>query len=50
MSDFYWLREGWTSARCAECGARIWPDGDPDWGFCYPCFSARVERKKREQR
>lgn len=37
--SLWWLQPGWTSARCA-CGRRIWPEGDPDWGACYECFTA----------
>lgn len=38
----WWLQPGWTKARCA-CGATIWPEGDPDWGACFTCFSAQME-------
>lgn len=41
--SLWWLQPGWTSARCA-CGKRIWPEGDPDWGACYECFSASLRR------
>ncbi len=34
----WWLQPGWRDAICS-CGARIWPEGDPDWGACYDCFS-----------
>lgn len=34
----WWLQPGWTETCCARCGARVWPDGDPDWGVCLPCF------------
>ena len=40
--SLWWLRPGWTDARCS-CGAKIWPEGDPDWGACYTCFSAQFE-------
>jgi hypothetical protein len=42
VSDLYWLRPGWTDACCARCGAKIWPDGDPDWGFCVGCFDCKL--------
>lgn len=38
MSDLWWLQPGWTAARCAQCGEKIWPEGDPDWGVCSRCF------------
>lgn len=37
--SLWWLQQGWTSACCAQCGAKIWPEGDPDWGLCWPCKS-----------
>ncbi len=36
--SLWWLQPGWTQTRCS-CGATIWPEGDPDWGACYSCFS-----------
>lgn len=45
--SLWWLQPGWTSAHCA-CGARIWPEGDPDWGACYECFSASLQRPEPE--
>jgi len=45
----WWLEPGWTQACCAQCGAKIWPAGDPDWGFCYDCFSARLPRRQEPQ-
>ena len=38
----WWLQSGWTDATCADCGRRIWPDGDPDWGRCVDCFEQDV--------
>ena len=58
MSDFYWLRPEWRQQLCAQCGTNIWNSGgDPDWGFCYECFSeknriaeeAENQRKMHEQ-
>ena len=40
----WWLQPGWTETRCA-CGAKIWPEGDPDWGACYSCFSADLDAR-----
>jgi hypothetical protein len=48
MSDLYWLRPGWKQARCARCGVTIWPDGDPDWGLCYNCFTDDLNRRHSE--
>lgn len=39
----WWLQPGWSDALCGFCGAKIAPDGDPDWGVCWPC-------KQRETR
>ena len=44
--SFWWLQPGWTSAQCA-CGAAIYPEGDPDWGACYSCFSAQFEEREQ---
>ena len=41
MSEMWWLQPGWTETLCAQCGARIWPDGDPDWGVCLSCMTAQ---------
>jgi len=48
MSNLWWLQEGWTDTLCVRCGTKIWPEGDPDTGFCYSCFTANVERQKYE--
>lgn len=45
----WWMREGWTETRCAHCGAKIWPDGDPDWGLCYSCFNHSLDQRERER-
>jgi len=37
--SLWWMQPGWTDARCG-CGKTIWPEGDPDWGMCWPCMSA----------
>lgn len=42
----WWLQPGWTETTCTACGAKIWPEGDPDWGFCYPCFTAQLKVKQ----
>lgn len=49
MSDLYWLRPGWTDARCGCCGEKIWPEGDPDWGMCYGCFSSHLDQQYPEE-
>lgn len=46
--SLYWLQPGWTSARCA-CGVNIHASGgDPDWGECFECFSARYSQQQPE--
>jgi hypothetical protein len=37
----WWMQPGWKETRCASCGEKIWPDGDPDWGLCLECFDAQ---------
>ena len=40
--SLYWLEPGWKDATCPHCGVNIWASGgDPDWGECYECKSAR---------
>lgn len=46
----WWLQQGWTETKCAACGDKIWPAGDPDWGLCEPCFTAELEAKQQEER
>ncbi len=46
--SLWWLRPGWTDARCS-CGAKIWPEGDPDWGSCCACFDAGLQQQDDEQ-
>lgn len=36
--SLWWLQPGWTSTCCGRCGSTIWPEGDPDWGLCWPCM------------
>lgn len=45
--SFWWLQEGWTKTRCSVCGATIWPEGDPDWGMCYECFTEANRRQAK---
>jgi hypothetical protein len=45
----WWLQPGWTETRCANCGAKIWPQGDPDWGLCEPCFTAQLQQQYPEE-
>ena len=44
----WWMEPGWTQTTCAGCGKTIWPEGDPDWGYCYECFSAMHEQSEPE--
>lgn len=48
--SLWWLQPGWTDACCASCGAKIAPEGDPDWGYCCSCFSQMQEQRQAEQR
>ena len=45
--SLWWLKPGWTDACCSGCGARIYPEGDPDWGKCFQCFSAEMDENQR---
>lgn len=45
----YWLEPSWTKATCASCGSTIYPEGDPDWGLCWPCMQHETERKMWEE-
>lgn len=44
--SLWWLQPGWTGAACPHCGAKIWPEGDPDWGACYSCFTQGLEHQR----
>lgn len=46
--SLWWLQPGWTETRCS-CGAKIWPEGDPDWGACFQCFSAQLAEQHSPQ-
>ena len=46
MGSLWWMQPGWRQTRC-HCGTKIWPEGDPDWGECLSCFSARVEAEQQ---
>ena len=45
--SLWWLQPGWQDARCAGCGRRIYPEGDPDWGLCYACLALTATVKER---
>ncbi len=45
----WWLQPGWANATCGSCGATIAPEGDPDWGLCWPCMSHQTEMAQRER-
>lgn len=47
--SLWWLQPGWADATCGCCGSRIAPEGDPDWGLCWPCMQQETERQHREQ-
>lgn len=44
--SLWWLQPGWADATCASCGATIAPEGDPDWGYCWPCMQHRTEQHR----
>lgn len=44
--NMWWLEPSWTNTYC-HCGKKIWPEGDPDWGECYDCFSDHIRDRKR---
>lgn len=43
----WWLQPGWTETRCANCGSKIWPEGDPDWGLCFQCFTEQMQQQQQ---
>lgn len=45
--SLWWLQPGWAETRCSCCGSTIYPEGDPDWGLCWPCMSAQTEENER---
>lgn len=45
--SLWWLEPGWTDACCARCGSKIWPEGDPDWGMCVPCFDGHLQEQEQ---
>jgi len=47
--SLWWLQPGWDQTRCAQCGAKIWPEGDPDWGVCVACFAPPEEQYPEQQ-
>jgi len=49
MSLLWWLQPGWENTTCARCGAKIYPEGDPDWGLCYSCFTDKLRQKEHEK-
>lgn len=42
----WWMQRGWIESKCS-CGATIWPEGDPDWGACFSCFSAQLDERRQ---
>ena len=47
--SLWWLQPGWTETCCAQCGQRIWPEGDPDHGVCFSCFNVNWARDHGEE-
>lgn len=45
----WWLQPGWDQACCACCGNRIAPEGDPDWGLCFPCMEQEQNRQHEQE-
>lgn len=48
--SFWWLEPGWTETCCANCGAKIWPEGDPDQGVCFSCFQQAWHEQDQQER
>lgn len=49
MSNLWWLQPEWTDACCMSCGANIHATGgDPDWGYCYGCFTAQMNEQQHQ--
>jgi hypothetical protein len=46
--SLWWLQPGRTDQCCAVCGARIYPEGDPDWGKCVQCFDEELHWQQQE--
>lgn len=44
----WWLQPGWRETECGQCGRRIWPEGDPDWGLCCDCFTRHLEEQQQQ--
>lgn len=45
----WWLEPGWADATCMCCGVNIKASGgDPDWGYCYGCFTAQMQHRELE--
>jgi len=43
----WWFDPSWRNARCTNCGVRIVDTGgDPDWGYCYDCYSHMVSQQQ----
>lgn len=47
--SLWWLQPGWDQATCSNCGARIAPEGDPDWGVCWGCMEQQRHHEELEQ-
>lgn len=47
--NLWWLQPGWRETRCACCGAKIWPEGDPDMGICFACYSQQQADNAAEE-
>ena len=45
----WWLEPEWADARCTNCGAKIAPEGDPDWGRCFSCFGHDLQMQQQEE-
>lgn len=47
--SLWWMQPGWTSTCCAQCGSTIYPEGDPDWGLCWPCMEQQANERAAEE-
>lgn len=48
--SLWWLEPGWKQQCCANCGRKIWPEGDPDWGLCFDCFTAQLNEQEAAEK
>lgn len=47
--SLYWFQPDWAQTACGNCGSTIYPEGDPDWGLCWPCMQRQTEQQEHER-